>query len=140
VVRESAGPQLRLFTSQEDSARAAQISDPVAWTGTLASGAVARVGELASIEGKTATTDTSREAGPQALKLGHALVDAPSPTARQLGPIGAFRNAVLRQLRQFCANLFEGQANLLRKNNESDTTYHGPRVPAMAGTVAFGVD
>jgi hypothetical protein len=74
---------------------------------------------LRRIEREAAAADALGPAGPQPIKLGDALVDAPGPGARQLGPVGAVGDAVFRQLRELRADLVEGQPDALREDTKA---------------------
>jgi hypothetical protein len=105
------------------------VADPVAGAG----GAVAGVGEPAAAEREAAAADALGEAGPEALELGDAGVDAGAPSGREARPVAAGRHLVCRQLRQLGADLIEAEADTLGEDDEGDPAQDRARVAAVAG-------
>src|SRR6188474_2103521 len=66
--------------------------------------AVPGIGKLALLQRQAAAADALRQTGFQTLQLGDAIVDASRPARRQFPPVGSFRHAVARQLRELDAD------------------------------------
>jgi hypothetical protein len=92
-IRRQIGGHLRL-----------RFCNPISRPGARAGGPVARISELRSIQRETPTPYALRKSSLKAFKFGDSLVNALSPSSRQLGPIKAFRNMVARQLGQLRPN------------------------------------
>jgi len=72
-------------------------ADPVSWPWTDPAGPISRVCELTSLQRQAAAADALREARPQALEFGDALIDPLRPASGEPGPVGAFRHSVPRK-------------------------------------------
>src|SRR5215475_4081030 len=74
------------------------FADPVSRARTQARDAISRIGKLTLLQRQAPTSYALRQPCTKTLQLSNSLVDATGPGARELRPIPAFRNMVLRQL------------------------------------------
>ena len=107
--------------------------NPITWTGTASRRSVARIRELASIQGEATAPDALGEAVLHPFEFRNALVDPPRPSRGQLRPVGAIRRPVPRQPRELNSDFLQRQADLLREHDERDAAEHAARIAAMAG-------
>ena len=133
------GPQPG-FGRHQRSGRAARVTDPVTRTWAVAGGPVARVREPASVQRQAAAADALSQPCPQALELGYPLVNPAGPTAREFGPVRAFRHPVQRQLGQLSTDLFQCQPKPLGEDNECDLPEHCPRIAPVARAGPVGLE
>lgn len=108
------------------------VADPVARSGPSGRGAIARVREMAAIEGKATAADALGETEFEPLELGDSLIDPRPPRARELSPVAARGGAVGRELGQFRANFLERQSYSLGEDDESDAPKYRPREATVA--------
>ena len=112
------------------------LTDPESGAGSPAGNAIFWIGKLALLQRQTPASDALSQPCSKAFQFGNSLVDATGPGTRQLRPIRALGNVVLRQLGQLSRNFLQSQAYLLRKDDEGDSAQRRPGIAAMASRSA----
>lgn len=99
-------------------------SYPRSRSGTGPPASVLRIRDPAFFERQASTSDALRQPLAEASQFRGALIDPLQPFARQPGPVTWRRHVVCGQFCEFLPDLVQRETNLLRENDEGDSSQH----------------
>lgn len=101
---------------------------------------IVRIHHRAGLEGEAATTNALRETRLQPLEFANALLDPGRPGGGESIPVVFPGYAIVWKFGKLRPDLFQGEANPLGEDDESDPARGGPWEAPVTGVVPLGGD